>query len=382
MKARIIDGAALRAVSPQSLRAYAQAEGWTATEAYGDHSQVFVKPGAGEAIIPGTTALGDYASVVAQLIAVFARAETRDELQVYRDLSVADRDVVRVRSPQADDAGSVLIEAGVDLVVYSRDLVLSAACSAWSPRATYRAGKIKQADDYMSRVRLGQTEHGSFVVTLLAPVPPSLEPQGALWPDEADEPYERRVTRRLASGLDAAAAAIEKQNLGGAGISVFEDAVQRGVSANLCEAAAYLSEQGAGVEVSITWARTRPTPRARWVRSFTRAEGEMLAEVARIFHEKQPRPDEQVEGVVVKLAREKGEAEGRVTLRARIDDQWTSVQTTLQPDLYELANQAHVARAPVVISGTLERVKQRWHLTSPTSLRRVDKDGDDGGDQE
>lgn len=379
MRARIIDAQALRGISPQSLRAYARAEGWVATERYGEHSQVFIKEGAGEAIIPGTVALGDYASVVAELLALFARAENRDELQVYRDLATADRDLVRVRAPQAEADGSVVIEAGVDLVVYSRDLVLSAACSAWDPRPSYRAGKVKQADDYMTRVRLGQTEQGSFVVTLLAPVPPALEAQTTLWPDELEEPYERRVTRRLASGLDAAAQAIEKHNLGGAGISVFEDAVQRGVSANLCAAAAYLSEQGSGIELSITWARTRPTPRPRWMRSFTRSEGEMLAEVARIFLERQPRPDEQIEGVVVKLARETGQTKGRVTMRAVIDNQWTSIQTVLEPDDYEIANQAHLARAPITISGTLERVGQRWRLTSPTGLRRVDEDIDDAG---
>jgi len=42
-----------------------------------------------------------------------------------------------------------------------------------NPRPSYRAGKVKQAEQHMSRVRLGQTEQGSFVVTLLAPVPHS-----------------------------------------------------------------------------------------------------------------------------------------------------------------------------------------------------------------
>ena len=130
---------------------------------------------------------------------------------MYRDLATSDRDVIRVGAPEAEDDGSVHIEAGVELVVHARDLVLSAACSAWDPRPTYRAGKVRRADEYMNRVRMGQTEQGSFVVTLLAPVPPAIE-QTQLWPSESEEPYERLVTRRLAGGLDAAAAAIEKYN--------------------------------------------------------------------------------------------------------------------------------------------------------------------------
>lgn len=376
MKARIVDPTVLRAVSPQALRAYAQAEGWVPGERYGAHSQVFSKEGvAGEAIIPGTAALGDYPEVVSELIGVFARTENRDELQVYRDLATADKDVVRIRSPHAEDDGSVLIEAGVDLVVHARDLVLSAACAAWSPQPTYRAGKVKQADDYMSRVRLGQTEQGSFVVTLLAPVPPSLEPI-ALWPTEDVEPYERLVTRRLASGLDAAASAIEKHNLG-AGFAVFESVVSRGVSANLCEAAARLSDQGSGVEISVTWARTRPTPQPRWSRLFSRSEGETLSEVARMFREKQPRPDEQLEGPIVKLARRGVEFDGRITLKAFVDGKPVSVFADLNPTDYERAIEAHKRGQSISASGTLERNKGRWRLTNPINLRVIEEEIDE-----
>lgn len=288
----------------------------------------------------------------------------------------SDRDVIRVRSPEAEDDGSVRIEAGVDLVVHARDLVLSAACAAWSPRPTYRAGKVKQADDYMSRVRLGQTEQGSFVVTLLAPVPPSIEPQPDFWPREDEEPYERLVTRRLSSGLDAAAEAIEKYNLG-AGITVFESAVQRGVSANLCDAAAKLSDKGDGVEISITWARTRRTPQPRWARTFTRSEGETLGEVGRIFHEKQPRPDELVEGFIVKLARDESHFDGHVTMKAFVDGRLMSVHAELQRSDYDLAIQAHRDKQPIAAMGTLERVGHRWRLANPNNVRRVQEEEPD-----
>jgi hypothetical protein len=334
-----------------------------------------------EAIIPGTSALGDYASVVADLLSLFSETEGRDQLQVYRDLSTADRDVVRVRSPEADNDGSIRVEAGVDLVAHARDLVLSAACAAWDPRPMYRAGRVKQADDYMSRVRLGQTEQGSFVVTLLAPVPPAIEPlQAELWPNEDEEPYERLVTRRLAGSLDAAARAIERYNLGDK-FSAFESAVRHGVSANLCAAAAELSGQDGGVEVSVTWARTRRAPQPRWARAFTRSEGEVLGEVARIFHAKQPRPDEQVEGLIVKLAREEVEFDGRVTMKAVVDGKLTSVQAQLQPRDYDLAIQAHRVRQPIAATGTLERIGRRWHLVNPIDVHRFqDEDSADEGD--
>lgn len=381
MKARIVDAGALGAVSPQALKAYAESEGWRPLERYGKHSHVYVKDGHdAEAIIPGTSALGDYPNIVAELVELFSRLESRDALQVYRDLATADRDVIRVRTPDADEDGSVRIEAGVDLVVHARDLVLSAACSAWSPRPTYRAGKVRQADDYMSRVRLGQTEQGSFVVTLLAPVPPAIRSQGTLWSTEDDEPYERMVTRRLSTGLDAAAAAIEKLNLGES-FSAFEEAVSQGVSANLCEAIAKLSENERGVEVSITWAKTRPTLLPRWSRTFTRSEGETLNEVARMFYDRQPRLDEQVEGFVVDLHREGTSEEGRVTMHAMVDGKPVSVRTELEAEQYEVAIQAHKEKRPLSLVGNLERVGRRWRLVSPSNIRAVPVETEDADEK-
>ena len=85
----------------------------------------------------------------------------------------ADRDVLRVRAPEADDDGSFGIDRGVELVQHARDMLASAACAAFDPRRAYHLKKVQRAEDYMRHVRLGQTEHGSFVVTLLAPMPPA-----------------------------------------------------------------------------------------------------------------------------------------------------------------------------------------------------------------
>jgi hypothetical protein len=211
VRVRIDDQRALRGVTPAALAGYVRAEGWSRVRKFGDHSDVYARADAPEVILPATEALGDYPQAVAALISALAKHEERDELQVYRDLTVADRDVIRVRAPDADDDGSVEIDVGVEIVHHARDLLLSAACSAYDPRPSYRAGSIKEATEYMSRVRLGQTEQGSFVVALLAPVPPELTTnQPMLWPDLEDEPFDRLVTRRLVSGLLAARSAAEE----------------------------------------------------------------------------------------------------------------------------------------------------------------------------
>jgi hypothetical protein len=379
MKARIEDQKALRAIAPAALVAYARSQGWSRAERYGEHSDVYSRAGAAELILPGTDALADYPLVVSEVLRFLARIEERDEMQVYRDLIGADRDVIRVRSPEADDDGSIRIGAGVDMVLQARDLLQASACAAKDPRASYRAGKVKDAADYMDKVRLGQTEQGSFIVTLLAPVPPNLDSaQGAFWPLESDEPFQRRVTRMLANGLDAARLAAQEA-VRGDGFDAFKLAVPRGVNANLCESLAILIEQSNGLEVSVTWAKTRPTPEARRRVRFSQAEGEIFMEAARRFRLLEPRPDERLEGYVVNLGRGMEELKGRISLKTFVDEQPVSVKVTLPHELYSDALSAHEAKAAIAITGDLKRIGQRWELHDPRDLRVLEEPRDEYG---
>jgi hypothetical protein len=380
-RAHIVDPNALREITPMGLRAYAEAQGWRRVEAFGEHSTVYALDKAPEVIVPATAAIADYAQVVSEIIAVFARVEERNELQIYHDLLTADQDVIRIRAPKAEDDGSVQLETGVDLVSRAHELLLSAACSASEPRAAYRAGSVREAAVYMSRVRLGQSERGSYVVTLLSPVPPALDPpkQASFWPEMSDEPFERRVTRRLMQGLEAAREAIEKAALG-QGFSVFENAVSRGVSANLCEAAANLIERGAGLDVSVTWACTRSTPVKRQQQRFLPPDGDVLKEAASRFRAREPQSDENLEGYIIKLSRPEDEPAGWATLRTLVGNRQVSVRVDLEKDLYEKAVEANKNQVAVSIKGDLVRDGQRWLLKHPREFfyLQTEEDNEDG----
>ncbi len=376
MKAQIRDADALRAISPAALSAFARMEGWSKIEAYGPHADVYAADGLPEIILPRTDRLVDYASTVSRLIDVFSTITDRDELATYRDLVGADRDVVRVRASGADDDGSVFLDAGVKIVSQSRDMLLAAACAARSAQPLFRAGANKEASDYMSRVKLGQTEHGSFVVTLLAPVPPLLTQQSLFgeWAQFDDEPMERMVTRRLMQALEASRSAAELALSGEAG--AFDRAINEGVSANLCEAVAGLIEQSDGLDISVTWALTRPTPEPYRKVTFSQSDAGILKEAARTFRLKQPKPDVTLYGTVHKLRRDQDDVEGVVTLKAIVEDKMQSVRAILDQSNYSIATQAHDAKKTVIVNGDLERVGQRWQLTN-ASVRELPSDGEE-----
>jgi hypothetical protein len=380
MKARILDATALMAITPAAVRAYLNAEGWRRLEAYGKFSEVYVLESEGkthEIIVPFTTDIGDYASAIAEVIRHVSAIEGRDELALYADLSRADRDVLRVRAPEADDDGSIGIDSGVEIVQSARDVLASAACAAIETRRAYHLGKVQQAADYMRRVRLGQTEQGSFIVTLLAPIPPALvgSQEPALWPDFDAEPYERKVTRTLATALQATHDAVIASNRG-EGLAAFTNVVSKGVSANLCEALASITDQANGTELSVTWAKTRPAPMPREAVKFNRSDAELLREAGRQLRLQEPRRDERLIGYVTHLRRMEEDVEGNATLKALVDGKPRSLSVTLPPREYTVAILAHDRRAPVTLVGDIEMTGKRWRVTEARDLQIL-ADNDD-----
>jgi hypothetical protein len=125
------------------------------------------------------------------VLQVLAIVEERSQLQILRDLLVTGADVIRLRLVDAGLTGaSVPLDEGATFIQKAKDTMLAAACAAVNPRVYYPSRKPAQAIDYIRRARLGQTEPGSFIVTILSPVPPSLaDPSGRLI--ALDEPYER-----------------------------------------------------------------------------------------------------------------------------------------------------------------------------------------------
>ena len=372
MRVAIRDTEALKAVSPVALSAYARAAGWSKAETYRDHSDVYVAHGRPEIILPRTEHLGDYADVVSRLVEIFANAAKTDELSLYRDLVTADRDVIRVRAAENSD-GAVAVDDGLALLRGARDLLLAATCSLWNPRPLYRAGSNREAAEHVQRILLGQTEQDSFAVTLLTPVvaPPMQFDLDAPADDRRpeDDPVERRITIRLTSALTAAREATERTVVGTG--DAFFDAVEEGVSANLCDALATLIEPFPTLDISVTWARTLPRQTARETVRFGRTDAPILREAARSFRNREPRStDVRVFGIVLSdwTAGSKWESMGVLrwnelpSKTARNQSVTAFLRRWQWPRFdYERATPgASSTGADPDMEGDLERIGQRW----------------------
>ena len=364
-------------VTPRGVHAYLAANGWKKLGPYhGNTGDVYcLHEDEREAVlVPASVKFADYVTRLMQLAETLGRVENRRQSTVLTDLSLAEVDRIRVRLPKAHDDSSIPLSAGVGLLDESRKLLLAAACSASRPQRLFRAGRNQKAAAYIDHVRLGQTEPGSFVVNLLAPVTPSLtKAESAQMPSL--DPFERQVAHMLVSGLRAAREATELVNRG-EDVGAFEERVCKGVSANLCQATANLINTGSGLDVSVSWALTRQSHEdemdERTAVAFAPSDGPVLAEAARILSDRQERYDERIEGYVSALARDQSNPEGWATIKAVIDGTLASVKVDFSTSEYSRITRAHARRLSVSLEGDLQREGQRWRLMNPRDLTVIE----------
>jgi hypothetical protein len=194
----------LQSLAPVEVAAYLRSRGWHEEPGLARDSALFTLGTDYEVTLPLSSALRDFAYRMIDAIKTLEIAEDRDQAEILADLAVSASDVVRVRlaNPDARD-GSLPLGRASDVISRAYDMPLAVACAAVDPKYYFSSDKPAAASDYMRNVRMGQTERGSFVLTILSRVTPDLAQPYPGVRDVVPEPFERKVTRRLAVALAA-----------------------------------------------------------------------------------------------------------------------------------------------------------------------------------
>lgn len=222
---------------------------------------------------------------------------------------------------------------------------------------------------YMEKVRLGQTERGSFVLTVQTPVYPDPRGQLDLEPvvDEMWIPFERQVTLTLARALDSTRQATAEAASSGSSQG-FLDAVEQGVSANLCDALAEMlgPAQTRSMSVRFSWSPTRPelTGAPTFV-MFDQADAPILVAASRSPRASAAPTETEVEGSVTVLKRPSGLLGGEIIIATAIDGRPHSVLVELPASDYMNAIDAHKEDVTVRCRGELVRRAGRYLLPNP-----------------
>jgi hypothetical protein len=330
-------------------------------------------------LLPLTRDLGDYAQRIADLVVALATIERRPVGEILNDLAGPSGDVFRLKIAGAvTSLGSFPLDDAIKLLQGGRQLLWSSASGLLRSDALLRHRKVKQVEDFLKACRLGQTERGSFVATIFAPVPPEIQPSLANLDGGQfalnDEPFARQVTTRVMSSLGLIASAIQTGKP-----EQLLDAVPEGVSANLCDALVMMKPPGdeSRLDVDVKWSRNRPHLPADVPRSvsFPQEAFTVIEEVGRQLCRRLSAEIERFKGKVLSVKRALRplipEVAGWMVMAAEVDGAPARVRVDLVSDDFALACVALRDDLFVEVGGVIRRdvMAREYVLAEPSGLR-------------
>lgn len=228
-------------ISLSNLESYLSLKGWVSDAEISDHAIIWHRSEDEhfeyEVIQPKSSEIkGFYQRIIDALVSI-ADFEKRDPLFVLKDIESLFSDSIKIRVVHSDvTEGTIPIDDGVLLIERSRDLLAASTLSTFTKKSYFSGQRSDIVQSFIKQLRLGQTEIGSFVVNIHAPIISSDDVQL----DENSISITRAVTNNLSRSLSALKAVIETYQ-DTQDVFEFESIISKGVSANLCDALIGLS---------------------------------------------------------------------------------------------------------------------------------------------
>lgn len=248
-----------------SLLRYLRGRGWSPSRDYG-RGQLWVLPVPDEpgepyeVMVPLDRGPKDYADRVADLLETLSVVEARRPADVLREMSLPSADWQFLKLTPPGPSGTAPLVELVPALAGLRDLMTAAAAAeaAPEPQPVQPANKPQVVKDHVSSVRLDQTRVGSYVLAVHTPLPEAPAQDFLFDHDSREEPFARRVTRKLYAALICAREAADL-SLREDELADFTRFAPGGLSANLCEALVKIGgEDGPGFSFDFAWSPDLP----------------------------------------------------------------------------------------------------------------------------
>ncbi|MFM0287927.1 hypothetical protein [Paraburkholderia megapolitana] len=354
-------------VSSDQLRAYLERNQWFEDGKIRNVATIWHRQNNEDAeIVLPLSYVKDYWQRMRDALSSIASFEERAVPEVLNDVKRLFASVITIRVVHDDtNDGTIPINDGVLLIEKARDLLSAAARSLYAKRKQFTRGAPKQAKEYLETLLLGQTEIGSYVVNVIAPVQTA-----AVGPEMVTTiPLAQAITSNLVTGLSALEKATsayeEKGDLG-----AFDEAVLAGASSNMCDALLGFSgeKHSRTFEIVVT---TAPSPLfetkpAKFV--FDGKHVEVLEKATGYYKGDYVLPERRLIGYITKLSRPKDETSGTITIDSTVGDVERKVQVELMGDDYHQAVVAHDNSKIVRVDGDVHVKSKSARLLNPKNF--------------
>jgi hypothetical protein len=307
------------------------------------------------------------------VVSILAEKEKRPAIEILNDLLLPPADVIRfTEAGSATSGGDVPLDHGLALLAGARKALLAAACSERRPRQQFHPRmSLGEAEQFLQAARLGQTERGSFTVTVACPLDAVANPEPLI----ESAPFTRRVTALLMRSLQRLSLALDTDELNPLLNPTPDEPV---ISANLCEGLLDMTPIGEEASLTITasWARTLPPPAAMPIPGQVRIVRELFPRIEELAARLRPAvaPRRQVlVGFVDTLdgrPNPEGQREGPVVLRLVLSEgEPIRARVELDAADHHSAWQAYEQDQPVRLVGLLRRVGRMYRIDDVIGFR-------------
>jgi hypothetical protein len=321
-------------------------------------------------LIPTDSQRPDFTQRMLDVVERLAAFESRLATPILVDLLNFDADVLRFRVESLRaNRGTLPLSEGIDLLEGARKSLLAAAHTALSARRHHPKLGRQEAVQLLEACQMGQTERGSFVVSILCPMR-AVDAEHAL-DAGGSKPFARRATTVLVKALWELNAAIEENQ-----VNRIVDQPDPLVSANLCEAILKMrpSDETGSLEFVPSWASSVPIDShvPCLPISFGADEFDSIEDVYRqLLPSAQPTAKPWVATIDKLLGTEDihGTREGDVMFTLFDDGETVRARASLTAEQYLIAHKAHNPSRLLVVEGELLRRPKVSRLAKISSIR-------------
>jgi hypothetical protein len=223
-------------------------------------------------------------------------------------------------------------------------LIQSILHSSILKKGYYTTSIPSRFEDYYNSLKFGQTEHGSYVINVLAP---HLDKDQL---DSFNNSLTTNITENLNRSLKALSKAIEKFENKKV-LTVFQESINQGVNANLCDSLIGISGQknNHSIEISVT---SKKNEQLR-IYKFNEKNIEIIKKAAEYLRGNLFIVNYNVIGTVVNLKQQYEENIGVVTIKFQYENKIRNIKINLEYDEYIEAIKAHANKLSVSVLGDL-----------------------------
>lgn len=342
----------------ENFETFLTSEGFTQTDVLGNKAVLFQFKNGESVLLPLSKEFSDFELRMADLVSSIADILKMSRDVVSKTVSSVGFDIFRIRTGIGRESFSVDLDDALDLLHNGYALVDYSAVFATSrvPVPFIQGRRTKEVATYLDTVRMGQTEPGSFVLTLLLP---NIRNSDLVEESPLNVALGQRVSDALALGLSSSKEALSTSSRVAAARHPF--------TANFATALAEIVARSSEIEIGVEQRHTKQDHRVL----FSRADEEPLRELADNMAPKVKSWAAELTGTVTNVTEPRGQKNGTFIIETHVDDGTKNVKVPFARSERKMIIQAFDEKADVklrVCGRVVKSAGGRFSVEAPSGI--------------